>query len=68
MKKYNLIPLLLTAYLGFMCYLGYPHFVSGEYSALRYFGVAALSLACIIALRFVLKRRSKRPGGHSSES
>ncbi|MDE6154479.1 MAG: hypothetical protein K2G21_10090 [Muribaculaceae bacterium] len=60
MKKYNLIPLLLTAYLGFMCYLGYPQFASGTYSPLRYFGVAALSLGCIIALRVVMKRRHDR--------
>jgi len=60
MKKYNLIPLLLAIYLGFMCYLGYPQYVSGTYSPIRYFGVAAISLGCIIALRIVMKRRADR--------
>ncbi|MCM1449676.1 MAG: hypothetical protein NC082_05000 [Clostridiales bacterium] len=60
MKKYNLIPLLLLFYLAFMCYLGFPHYMSGSYSALRYFGVTALSLGCIIALRQVMKKRHER--------
>ena len=60
MKKYNLIPLLLAVYLGFMCYLGYPYYMSGAYSPLRYFGVAALSAGCIIALRVVMKRRADK--------
>ncbi len=60
MKKYNLIPLLLAIYLGFMCYLGYPYYMSGAYSPLRYFGVAALSAGCIIALRTVMKRRAHK--------
>lgn len=60
MKKYNFIPLLLLCYLAFMCYLGFPHFMSGAYSPWRYFGVIALSLGCIAALRYVLKKRSKK--------
>lgn len=59
-KKYNVIPLILVAYLAVMCYLGWPHFVSGEYSALRYFGVIALSLACIILLRINMIRRANK--------
>lgn len=60
MKKYNIIPAILVVYLGVMCYLGWPHFISGEYSALRYFGVIILSLVCIIALRVNMKRRDEQ--------
>lgn len=58
MKKYNVVPSLLVIYLGVMAYLGWPHYVSGEYSALRYFGVIALSLAIIVTLRVMMKKRT----------
>lgn len=60
MKKYNVIPLLLLLYLMFMCYLGYPRYASGEYSSLRYFGVTAITLVFIIAIRVLMKRRADR--------
>lgn len=60
MKKYNIIPAILAIYLAVMCYIGYPHYAAGQYSSLRYYGVTALSLACIIALRIVMKRRHNK--------
>lgn len=60
MKKYNLIPLLLTLWLIFMARVGWPHYVSGYYSPLRYFGVIALTSVVIFAVRVSLKRHAKR--------
>lgn len=57
MKRYNLIPLLLLAYLGLMSYIGYNDYKAGLYSPLYYFGIIALTLACIIALRYFLKKK-----------
>ena len=57
MKRYNIGPLLLLVYLGVMCYMGYPEYVAGNYSAFRYFGVILLSLACIVGVRYTMKRR-----------
>lgn len=60
MKRYNLIPLALAAYLGLMAWLGYPHWVVGEYSSLRYFGIIALSLVLIYLVRLNLLKRDRR--------
>lgn len=57
MKSYNFIPLLLLAYLGIMSYIGFSDYRAGNYSALYYFGIIALTLSCIATLRFFLKKR-----------
>ena len=49
-NKSKIIPLVLLAYLGVMCYIGYPGYASGEFSAMRYFGVIIGSLIVIILL------------------
>lgn len=57
MKRYNVIPAILAAYLLVMCYIGRAEFFAGNY--LYYFGIIGATLVCIIALRFFLKRRDK---------
>ncbi len=57
MKRYNIIPLLLLGYLAVMSYIGYSNYKAGTYSPMYYFGLIALTLACIVALRFFLKKR-----------
>lgn len=59
MKKSTFIPVALLAYLGVMSYIGYPGYVSGEYSALYYFGIIIATLCVIVALHFSLKRRER---------
>ena len=51
-KKSTIIPLALLAYLGVMSYIGYSGYVSGEFSAIRYFGVIAISFLIIVLLLF----------------
>ena len=68
MKKYNLIPLLLLIYLGVMCYIGYPEYAAGYYSPLRYFGVIAISLACIAGARYTLKKRYEQRQQHRDDN
>jgi hypothetical protein len=58
-NKAVVIPLALLAYLGIMSYIGYDGYDSGEFSALYYFGVIAVSLLVIILLHFSLKRRER---------
>lgn len=58
-NKSKIIPLVLLVYLGVMCYIGYPGYASGEFSAMRYFGVIIGSLIVIILLFFSLKRKEK---------
>ena len=58
-NKAVVIPLALLAYLGIMSYIGYDSYASGEFSALYYFGVIAVSLLVIILLHFSLKRRER---------
>lgn len=60
MKKYNLIPLLLTLWLAFMAWIGWSRYVSGFFSPVRYYGVIIISVAIIIALRYSLRRRARR--------
>lgn len=55
LKRYNVIPALLVLYLAAMAIIGLPELYAGHY--LYYFGIIAATLACIIALRFVLKKR-----------
>lgn len=57
MKRYNVIPAILAAYLLVMCYIGRAEFFAGNY--IYYFGIIGATLVCIIALRFSLKRRDK---------
>lgn len=58
-NKSIIIPLALLIYLAVMCYIGYDGYVSGEFSALYYYGVIAGSLLVIILLHFSLKRRER---------
>ena len=58
-NKAVVIPLALLAYLGIMSYIGYDGYASGEFSALYYFGVIAVSLLVIILLHISLKRRER---------
>ncbi|HIZ26856.1 hypothetical protein [Barnesiella sp. An55] len=55
MKRYNLIALLLLIYLAVMAYFGRGMLLSGNYW--EYFGIIAITLLIIIALRWALKRR-----------
>ncbi len=49
------LPVLLLAYLAVMSYIGRGELAAGNY--LYYFGIIAITLAIIIALNFVLKKR-----------
>lgn len=60
MKKYNVIPALLFIYLGVMSYIGWDGYASGQYSALYYFGLIALTLLCIFLLRQNLIKRDRK--------
>ncbi len=60
MKRSTFVPLLLLIYLGVMSYIGRGEFFAGNY--LYYFGIIGLTLAAIIALHFVLKRRERMRG------
>ncbi len=57
MKRSTLIPLLLLIYLGVMAYIGRGELAQGRY--LYYFGIIALTLVCIVALHFTLRRRER---------
>lgn len=54
-KRYNIIPLVLTLYLLAMAIIGLPELYAGHY--LYYFGIIGVTLACILALRLLLKKR-----------
>lgn len=57
MRRSNVIPAVLLVYLGIMAYIGRGEFQAGHY--LYYFGIIGATLACIIALRFFLRRRER---------
>lgn len=59
MKKSTLIPLLLTVYLTVMAGIGFPHFLSGEFTPVFYFGLIALTLSIIYLLRRNLLKREQ---------
>ena len=59
-KRSTTVPLILLAYLAVMAYIGRNEFFAGNY--LYYFGIIGITLACIVALHFVLKRREKMRG------
>ena len=59
-RRSTIIPLLLLAYLGVMAYIGRGELRAGNY--LYYFGIIGATLACILALHLVLKRREKMRG------
>jgi len=56
-KRYNLVPALLLVYLAVMSYVGYPSYRDGRFSATYYFGTIALTVAVIVLLRFLLKKK-----------
>ena len=58
-NKTIIIPLALLAYLGIMSYVGYQGYASGEFSAMKYFGVIAVSFIIIVLLFFSLKRKER---------
>lgn len=58
-NKSIIIPIALLAYLGVMSYIGYKGYASGEFSAIRYFDVIAVSFLIIVLLFFSLKRKEK---------
>lgn len=59
MKKSTLIPTILTIYLAVMAGIGFPRFLSGEFSPLFYFGLIALTLTIIWLLRRNLLKREQ---------
>lgn len=62
MKRLNksiVIPAVLLAYLGAMAYMAWPNYRKGELSHIAYFGTIVLTLAVIVALHFVIRRRER---------
>ena len=55
-----LIPFVLLVYLAVMVVLGWPSYECGATSGLLYFGGTAVTLTCIVALHFHLRRRIGR--------
>lgn len=66
MKRSTIIPLLLTAYLGFMAWIGRDEFIRGNY--LYYFGIIGITLVCIILLRIFLLKREKLRQKHNGDN
>lgn len=56
-KKSTYLPIALAVYLGLMSYIGFPEYEQGNY--FYYFGIIGVSLAVIISLHFILKRKEK---------
>lgn len=56
-KKSIIIPLTLLLYLVAMSIIGFSYYQVGEY--LYYFGIIGVTLAIIVILHFVLKKREK---------
>ncbi len=59
-RRSTIIPMLLLVYLAVMAYIGRGELLAGNY--LYYFGIIGVTLACILALHLVLKRREKMRG------
>lgn len=57
MKPSSYIPLLLLLYLGVMAWIGRYELYAGRY--VYYFGLITISLCCITALRYFLKKRER---------
>lgn len=58
LRRSTVLPAILTIYLAVMAYIGRGELRDGNY--LYYFGVIAITLACIVLLRLNLLRREKR--------
>lgn len=56
-RKSTWLPCLLLAYLALMCWIGRGELRQGHY--FYYFGIVAMTLAAIAALRLFLRRRGK---------
>lgn len=54
-----IIPAVLVIYLAVMSYIGYPAYLSGEMSALYYFGVIGATLVVIFLLHLNLRKRER---------
>lgn len=59
LKRSTVLPLALAVYLAVMSYIGYDGYASGQFSALYYFGIIALTIVILVALHFSLKRRER---------
>ena len=57
LKRHVVIPLLMLVYLAVMAYISRQRLADGEY--LYYFGVIGISLAIIVLLYFVLKKKER---------
>ncbi len=63
-----IIPLLLLVYLVVMFVLGWPNYRAGGVSGTIYFGGTAVTIACIIALRYNLLRAERRRKNRGRDS
>ena len=57
LKRHVVIPFLMLCYLAVMAYISRQRLADGEY--LYYFGVIGISLAIIVVLYFVLKKKER---------
>lgn len=60
MNKSVIVPGVLAVYLVVMAAIGYRQWAAGAYSSGCYFGLIALTSACIVLLHILMKRREKR--------
>ncbi len=58
-QKSTWLPVILAIYLAVMASIGYKGYQSGQFSALYYFGIIALTTVIIILLHFNLKKRER---------
>lgn len=59
LNKSIVIPAVLLVYLGVMAYMAWPAFRAGEFAAWQYFGTIGLTLAIVVALHFLIKKREQ---------
>lgn len=62
MKRLNksiVIPAALLVYLGVMAYMAWPEYRQGKFTPFEYFGVIGLTLAVVVALHFIIKKRDR---------
>lgn len=56
-RRSTAIPTALFVYLCIMAYIGLPELHAGN--TLYYFSIIGITLACIVALHFAMKKREK---------
>lgn len=62
MKRLNksvVIPAALLVYLGVMAVMAWPAYREAKLTAFEYFGTIGLTLAIVIALHFLIKKRER---------